>query len=85
MPRMTSLSKLAIAFGLGVGVAIGGQALVTRAVAGQPFMDAALEQLRGARASLVQAEPNKGGHRDAAIGLIDQAIEQVKMGIAFAR
>lgn len=73
-----------LAFALGIGVALGGQALVTGAVANQPFMETALEQLRAARASLEQAIPNKGGHRDAAIRLVDDAIVQVREGIAFA-
>ncbi|MEW6257276.1 MAG: hypothetical protein AB1592_15085 [Pseudomonadota bacterium] len=82
---MTFSRKTFLAFALGVGVTLGGNALMGGAFAAQPYMDAALEQLRAARASLQQAEPNKGGHREAAIGLIDQAIEQVKAGIAFAR
>lgn len=82
---MTISRKTLLAFALGVGVTLGGNALVTGAFANQPFMDAALGQLRAARASLQQAEPNKGGHREAAIGLVDQAIEQVQAGIAYAR
>ena len=30
------------------------------------------------------ATPNKGGHRERAMGLIDQAIGEVRAGIAFA-
>ena len=44
-------------------------------------------ELRGeqsARAELGRAEPNKGGHREKAMGLIDQAIAEVRAGIAFA-
>lgn len=73
-----------LGFALGMGVALAGGAVVTSAVAYQGDMEAALEQLRGARASLERAVPNKGGHREAAIGLVDQAIVQVKEGIAFA-
>ena len=47
-------------------------------------MDAALVLLQNARGELQAATPNKGGHREAAIGLIDQAIVQVREGIAFA-
>ena len=43
-------------------------------------MDRALEYLRAARAELNQATPNKGGHRVKAINLIDEAIEQVRIG-----
>ncbi len=33
---------------------------------------------------LAQAAPNKGGHRERALELIDHAIGQVREGIAFA-
>ena len=85
MVRFSSASKLVTAFVLGAALTLGGQAMISKSFANQPFMEAALEQLRGARTSLQQAEPNKGGHRQAAIGLVDQAIEQVRAGIAFAR
>ena len=62
-----------IATSMGIGFAIGAQ----------PLMDAAIGLLRNARAELVAATPNKGGHREKAMGLIDQAIEQVREGIAF--
>ena len=45
----------------------------------------ALNALRNARAELQVAEHNKGGHRVAAIDLIDRAIAQVQMGIDVAR
>jgi len=53
--------------------------------AGQPHMQAALEHLRAARASLEKAERNKGGHRERAIQLVDEAIAQVQEGMAAAR
>jgi hypothetical protein len=52
--------------------------------AGQPNMQAALGQLRSARASLQKAVPDKAGHRDKAIGLVDQAIAEVQAGMAAA-
>nr|WP_239025342.1 hypothetical protein [Rhodoligotrophos defluvii] len=54
------------------------------AAANQPFMENALANLREARANLENAVPNKGGHRERAIGLVDQAIAEVEEGIAFA-
>ena len=54
------------------------------AVAQQPNMQNALSQLQAARASLLVARPNKGGHRDRAINLANQAIVQVEAGIAYA-
>jgi hypothetical protein len=44
-------------------------------------MEAAMEDLRAAREELQRAEPNKGGHRERAIELINHAIDQVKAGI----
>ena len=52
---------------------------------GQPNMEAALGDLRAARASLQKAEPDKAGHRIKAIGLVDQAIAEVQAGMAAAR
>jgi hypothetical protein len=63
-----------------IGVVLGASV----AYANQPHMVSALETLRAARADLQQAVSNKGGHKERAIGLIDQAIEQVRAGIAFA-
>ena len=47
-------------------------------------MTASLGLLQSARAELGAATPNKGGHREKAMGLIDQAISEVRAGIAFA-
>jgi hypothetical protein len=58
---------------------------LSSAFARQPHMDRALEHLREARAALERAEPNKGGHRERAIELVDRAIAQVEEGIRFAR
>ena len=50
--------------------------------AAQPNMEKALESLRGARRSLVEATPDKGGHRAKAIKLVDEAITEVQAGMA---
>jgi hypothetical protein len=63
-----------------VGAAIGACA----AGANQPNMQAALGSLQAARAELIQARPNKGGHRDRAISLVDQAINETRAGINYA-
>jgi hypothetical protein len=55
------------------------------AMAAQPYMQGALEALQNARASLETAVADKGGHRARAIQLIDDAIRQVKVGMAVAR
>ena len=64
----------AIAASMGIGYAIGAQ----------PHMEASIGLLQNARAELAAATPNKGGHREKALGLIDQAISEVRAGIAFA-
>ncbi|MCX7307774.1 MAG: hypothetical protein NTZ72_07430 [Afipia sp.] len=63
-----------IATSVGIGYAIGAQ----------PHMGEALAFLQSARGELQAATPNKGGHRERAIGLIDNAIGEVRAGIAFA-
>lgn len=63
-----------VASSLGVGYALGAQ----------PRMEAALGLLQNARGELEAATPNKGGHRERAIELVDRAIGQVREGIAFA-
>ena len=69
-----ALLGTAIAASVGIGYAIGAQ----------PHMGETLTLLQSARAELVAATPNKGGHRQRALGLIDQAIAEVRAGIAFA-
>lgn len=51
----------------------------------QEHMHAALDALRNARHELDVAYENKGGHRDAAIRLVDEAIDEVQEGIDYAR
>jgi hypothetical protein len=57
---------------------------IGQAMADQPHMQAALDALIGARDQLIAASPNKGGHRLAAIRLTNDAIAEVRMGIAAA-
>jgi hypothetical protein len=64
----------AIAAGMGIGYAIGAQ----------PHMSQSISLLQSARGELQAATPNKGGHRERAMSLIDQAIGEVRAGIAFA-
>lgn len=56
-------------------------ALVQNACAAQPHMHAALDDLRAARHQLETAIPDKGGHRERAIQIIDNAIGEVEAGI----
>jgi hypothetical protein len=59
---------------MGIGYAIGAQ----------PHMTETVALLQSARTELAAATPNKGGHRERALGLIDQAIGEVRAGMAFA-
>jgi hypothetical protein len=65
--------------------ALAGAAIGGAAVAEQTHMLNALSDLRAARSELAAAKENKGGHRDAAINLVDQAIDEVNAGIAYAQ
>ena len=64
----------AIAASIGIGYAIGAQ----------PHMAESIAFLQSARGELAVATPNKGGHRERAMGLIDQAISEVRAGMAYA-
>ena len=61
-----ALLGTAIAASMGIGYAIGAQ----------PHMTAGLGLLQSARAEPAAATPNKGGHRERALTLIDQAISE---------
>ena len=76
--RRRTLQRTLPLIGLG-GLAAG------LATADQPHMQSALGHLRAARKSLEEATPDKGGHRNKAVQLVDNAIQQVEMGIDFAR
>jgi hypothetical protein len=64
----------ALAASMGIGYAVGAQ----------PHMDASIRLLQNARVELAAATPNKGGHREKGLSLIDAAIAEVRAGIAFA-
>ena len=67
-----------------LGAAIAGSMGIGYAIGAQPHMTETVALLQSARAELAKATPNKGGHRERALGLIDQAIGEVRAGIAFA-
>lgn len=69
-----ALLGTAIAASMGIGYAIGAQ----------PHMAETVALLQSSRAELAAATPNKGGHRERALALIDQAIAEVRAGMAFA-
>jgi hypothetical protein len=78
MNRRLSLSAGAV-------VLAGSLLSATLVRADQPNMQNALSQLQAAKASLEAASHNKGGHRENAIRLINQAIVEVQLGIDVAR
>lgn len=63
-------------------VALAAAALIQTALADQGHMERALNALYQARYELSQASHDKGGHRVNAIQIINQAIQQIKRGIA---
>jgi len=79
LKRRNLLSTLVLILTLAVGF-IAGQVL-----ADQPHMQAALEHLRAAKAELLRADADKGGHREKAIALVNDAIDQVERGMRFDR
>ncbi len=70
---VTCAALACTAIGVGAGVAI----------ADQPHMQNALHDLETANDQLQVALPDKGGHRENAINLVNQAISEVNLGIQF--
>lgn len=77
------LHRLVIALLIVTAIASG--FVAGRASADQPHMQAALEHLRLARMELGKADRDKGGHREAAMKLTRDAIDEVERGINFDR
>jgi len=46
----------------------------------EPHMSAAFGHLEQAKAELEKAAPNKGGHRERAMQLVDQAMQAIREG-----
>ena len=74
----TGLGVAALAGTLAVGMFIG------QALAAQPHMRAALDDLKAARAELESAEHNKAGHRAEALRLTKEAIAETEAGMEAA-
>jgi uncharacterized protein HemX len=77
--KRTRTALVAVAFVLGIGLG-GGVALAV-----QPHMWSALNDLKAAQQQLQISLPDKAGHRVAAMGLVSQAIGEVQAGIAAGR
>ena len=67
---MTTSSVRAMLLGTLITASVG----VGYAIGAQPHMNESIALLQSARGELQAATPNKGGHRERAMGLIDQAI-----------
>jgi hypothetical protein len=77
---MRLLSSRALVLGAVIASSVG----VGYAIGAQPHMSASITLLQSARGELAAALSNKGGHRERGLALIDQAIAEVRAGIAFA-
>ena len=84
---MKDISRRSLAQGsLGVAAAAAVQTAgcAAEAAAAQPYMQDAQRALNAALKSLDKADANKGGHRARAMALVEQAIQEVRAGIAYA-
>ena len=79
LPRRMSAVKFILLGGL-----VAGGYVIGCATAAQPHMINALNALQTARAELGMAAHDKGGHLPIAIERVDQAINQVQLGMAAA-
>lgn len=77
------LHRLVIALLIVTAIASG--FVAGRAGADQPRMQAALEHLRLAKVELEKADRDKGGHRENALRLTNDAIAEVERGINYDR
>jgi hypothetical protein len=77
---MTTSSVRTVLF----GAAIAGSVGIGYAIGAQPHMAESIALLQSARGELAAAIPNKGGHRERGLALIDQAIAEVRAGMAYA-
>jgi hypothetical protein len=74
-----------IAGALLVGVlSAGSSSALAQGLGPQPHMEAALAALQQAERELSEATPNKGGHREHALELVQKATNQVRKGIEYA-
>jgi hypothetical protein len=78
-PRRARVIKILLMAGL-----VAGGYVVGCATAAQPHMVNALNALQTARGELGMAAHDKGGHLPIAIERVDQAINQVRLGMAAA-
>ena len=80
------ITRREVVVGAGLALAASSIALTVpqTALADQGNMEAALRQLQSALDSLHRATPNKGGHKERAAELVEQALAEVQAGIDYA-
>ena len=82
---MSNISRRSAGKLIAVGVvALPAAGMSRSAAAFEPNMENALRALENAHTWLERATPNKGGHRERAIGMVEQAINEVRAGIAYS-
>jgi len=81
--KSTTLLATAFTFAIGAGAGAVGMAAHDANADPQPKMTSAREHLELARDKLIAADPDKGGHRAAAIKLTKDAIVEVDKGIEY--
>ena len=79
---ITLASTLAVLIGLSV-YSLGRPAQTHEMSVHEPHMSAAMGHLEQAKAELEKSAPNKGGHREKAIQLVNEAMQQVQQGEAY--
>ncbi len=79
---ITAVGIFAVLIGLSI-YSLGRPAQTHEMAEHEPHMSAALGHLQEARAELEKAASNKGGHKERALQLVDQAIQQVRQGEAY--
>jgi hypothetical protein len=84
---MISTAKVSASLALAIALALGVTSAMTSVAyaQGQEEMNEAIEHLRKAKGELEHAATNKGGHRESAMRLIDQAIVEVEAGKTYAK
>ncbi len=80
--HLTKLRLVALALALAVCFSLAGAGA---ALALQNHMLGARQDLNSALAQLNQAQPDKGGHRQHAIQLVNEAIHEVSLGLQYAQ
>jgi hypothetical protein len=85
MPMSTLSRRSAGKLIAAAAIAAPAAALVSQSAAAfEPNMQNALQALESAHDWLQRATPNKGGHRERALRFVEQAINEVRAGIAYS-